>query len=334
MRRRTTLKWVSGMTGIGIFGTSTGSADEMWPREENQSQRWFSHPELMDELDSIQQRARASVELEEVGRSLEDRELKVATVGNGNTDVFIATEQHGAEPHGTNAMVEELKNLSVSGKEYAKKVRDELTIHILPQVNPDGAMRDQRGNAEGVDLNRQHDYPPGATDNPSPEAQAMIDYVTDLDPLWVADLHIQGGAFPGEKDNPGHYYTSSTFWPINPNADTDAVELSRQLNVAMWDRVDGYANAQLSRFPGGTGENIGRNAYGIRGYGTVLIEMSATHEHPALSGQMINQCQKQVEVMLEETANGAVFDRDSGRADDIPDRPARTGWKYAWENPE
>ncbi|UHQ98658.1 peptidase M14 (plasmid) [Natrinema zhouii] len=287
----------------------------------------------MDQLDNIQQRARANVTLEEIGESIEGRELVVTTVGSGDTDIFIVTEQHGGEPHGTNAMVEELQHLATSGKEYAEKVRNELTVHILPQANPDGAMRNQRGNAEGIDMNRQHHYPVGATNNPSPEAQAMIDYVTDLNPLWVTDIHCQGGAFSGEKDNPGHYYTSSIYWPTNPEADPEAVELSRQLNVAMWDQVDGYANAQLSRYPGGTGAEIARNAYGIRGYGSVLMEMTATHEHPALSGQMINQCRKQIEVMLEDTVDDVLFDRDPDRADNIPDRPARTAWKFAWDQP-
>ncbi|MFC4437573.1 MULTISPECIES: M14 family zinc carboxypeptidase [Natrialbaceae] len=333
MHRRDTLKLVGGIGGASLVGSGLVSAERTWAREE--TRRWFTHGELLNELDRIERNATGSVELEQIGESLEGRELVVAKVGSGETDVFITTEQHGDEPTGTNAMLKELQHLSRSGSDYATTVREELTVHVLPMHNPDGGMRNQRENADGVDPNRQHHYEPGSTDNPSPETQAMIDYVTELDPLWVADLHTQGGPYYGDGDNPGDNYTSSNFWPINENADPDAVALSRRLNVAMWDEVEGFANRQLSVYPGGTGGNIARNAYGIRGYGSVLNEMTGQipDKGERMEGQMIRQCRKENRVILLETANGTVFDRDPGRTDEIPDRPGwNEGGEWPWEN--
>lgn len=316
MNRRTILKTVGGIAGAGTFGPSIVSAAEPWPREE--TQLWYTHTELLTELDHLNRHA--TVDLEPIGESIEGRELVVATVGNGDTDVFIVTEQHGSEPHPTNAMLEELRHLSTAGG-YASKVREELTVHLLPMLNPDGAMRNQRENVDGYDPNRHHDYEPGSDDNPSPEAQAMIDYVTDIEPLWVADLHIQGGPWPNEKDNPGDYITSSNFWSSNPNVEPAVVDRAKRLNVAMWDRVEEFANAKLSVFPGGTGANIARNAYGLRGYSTVLNELGASHAYEGLNGQFIRQCRKENQVLLEETADGTAFDRDPDRVEEIPVRP-------------
>lgn len=330
MNRRTTLKTVAGIAGAGLFGPGIVHASEPWAREE--TQLWYTHQELLEELEQLEQRS-STLSLERIGESLEGRELVAATVGDGDEDVFIVTEQHGNEPHPTNAIMDELRHLSKAGG-YAARVRETLTVHVVPMLNPDGAMRNQRTNADGVDLNRQHDYAPGADANPSPEAQAMIDYVTDIDPLWVADLHIQGGPWPDEKDNPGDYITMSNFWSSNPNVEPAVVDRGKRLNVAMWDGIEGFANAQLSVYPGGTGANIARNAYGLRGYATVLSEMGASHPYEGMNGQLVRQCRKANQVMLEETADGTVFDRDPDRVEEIPERP---DWdemgEWPWENP-
>ncbi|MFU8870030.1 M14 family zinc carboxypeptidase, partial [Natronococcus sp.] len=187
MNRRTTLKTVGSIVGTGVLAPGIVSADETWAREE--TKRFFTHQEVQEFLEDVGRRARTRYELEEIGESLEGRALSVARVGEGDTDVFFTAEQHGNEPTGTNAILAELRELATSGTPFARQVREALTVHILPMHNPDGAMRNQRTNADGVDPNRQHDYEVGSSDNPSPETQAMIDYVVPLEPLRVADLH-------------------------------------------------------------------------------------------------------------------------------------------------
>jgi hypothetical protein len=328
MKRRTTLQTIGGIVGTGVLAPGLVSADETWAREE--TKRFLTHQEVQDFLEDIDRRARTRYELEEIGESLEGRVLTVARVGEGDTDVFFTAEQHGDEPTGTNAILAELRELATSGTPFARQVREALTVHILPMHNPDGAMRNQRTNADGVDPNRQHHYEVGAGDNPSPETQAMIDYVVPLEPLWVADLHTQSGMYHDENENPGDMYHSSNFWPIAPEADPEAVELSQQLNVSMWDHAEGKANAQLSRYPGGEGTNIARNAYGVRGFGSILNEMTGQtwDRGERMEGQMVRIMRNENRGILQDTADGTLSDRDPDRVGEIPDRGARGDWPW------
>ena len=320
MRRRSALKLLGSAAGAGMFA-ATVSADDSLPREE--TKRFYTHQEVQDFLDDLDRRARRPFELEEIGESLEGRELTVARVGSGDTDVFFTAEQHGDEPTGTNAILAELRELATSGSPFARTVTEELTVHVLPMHNPDGAMRNQRTNAGGTDPNRQHDYEVGSSDNPSPETQAMIDYVVPLEPLWVADLHTQSGMYHDENENPGDMYHSSNFWPIADEADPEAIELSQRLNVSMWDQAEGKANAQLSVYPGGTGTNIARNAYGARGFGSILNEMTGQtgDRGERMEGQMVRIMRNENRAILEETADGTLLERDPDRVEEIPDRP-------------
>jgi hypothetical protein len=323
MNRRDTLKLVGGIAGAGAFVPSLASA-QTYPRE---GSRFYTHEEVMDRLAQLEQTSQGAVSLTEIGESIEGRELVVATVGEGETDVFFTTEQHGDEPTGTLTIFQVLRDLTAGG-ENVGQILDELTIHALPMHNPDGAMRNQRENVDDVDPNRQHHYEPGSTDNPSPETQAMIDYVTDLDPEWVADLHTQTGDY---VDDDGESIRASNYWPIAPEADEDAVELSKRMNWAIYDEVDdeyGYAN--ISQYPGGTGTNIARNAYGVRGYGSILMEMTGQVDDRGqrMEGMMVRHMRSEVEVLLEETADGSLYDRDPENAEAIPERGPQSPWPW------
>jgi hypothetical protein len=61
--------------------------------------------------------------------------------------------------------------------------------------------------------------------------------------------------------------------PLNENAPPEAIELSRQLCVYMMDHMAQYGYATVTRYPSCTYAGIARNAYGIAGAGSVLVEM-------------------------------------------------------------
>jgi hypothetical protein len=369
MKRRTTLKTIGGIAGAVALGPSVVSADEPWPREE--SGVFLTHQQVQDELDSIQRRSRVEFELEDIGESLEGRELTVARVGEGDTDVFITTEQHGDEPTGTLATLRDLEEFAVTNSPYARTVRENLTVHALLMHNPDGAMRNQRENARPeeytwedpyfgeqtgpADPNRQHyfefteeelqeldgddfDADVGIPDeNPSPETQAMLEYVLDLDPLWVADLHTQSGMYHSDKENPGHLDHSSNAWPFNTNIDEEDRDIAKKMNVAMYDRGSDVANANVTLYDiGGTTCNIARNAHGAYGFGSILNEMTGQvgDRGERREGQMVRINREENRAILEETADGSLFDREPDDADEIPDRGDWAEWPWEREEPE
>ncbi|MWG34395.1 M14 family zinc carboxypeptidase [Halomarina oriensis] len=80
------------------------------------------------------------VSLRRIGRSAGLRDpLWEVTVGEGETNVHLITQIHGDEPAGTDAIVKLLQQIVAEPDRYEDVLRN-LTITVVPRVNPDGAM--------------------------------------------------------------------------------------------------------------------------------------------------------------------------------------------------
>lgn len=116
--------------------------------------------------------------LEEVGRSVEGREIFGAVLGAAGEDgpILVLGGVHGDEPSSVEAVVGLVGRLA-AGLASAPLV-------IVPALNPDGLARGSKNNARDVDLNRnfaarnwraEHapGYFPGAAPASEPETQAL-----------------------------------------------------------------------------------------------------------------------------------------------------------------
>lgn len=83
-----------------------------------------------------------------IGRSVQGRALEAATLGSGPWRVYWIGGIHGDEPEGGR----ELDTLLEILAEPAVAAR--YTVRVLRDANPDGTLSGTRGNAAGVDLNR------------------------------------------------------------------------------------------------------------------------------------------------------------------------------------
>ncbi len=271
--------------------------------------------------------ARASdgrVRLGEIGRSNEGRPLRLASVGRGPTRLLYVTQQHGDEPLGTPAAIQALWVLGVPQSAWHRWLLSRLTIDIVVQANPDGAVRDQRYNHDpsatgdysepgvGYDINRFHN--PFVADNPVPESRAMLGFWRSTRPSIVVDYHMQGRYLQPD----GRETTASMLWPTTPLASPSAVTRGRQLAVRNYQAMTYLAGANVTRYPGGEYEGIARNAYGVLGSASLLVELSNLP-----SSQVPAQIRTAFVSMIA-TAQGAA-DRtlwriDPARADTIPAR--------------
>jgi protein MpaA len=83
-----------------------------------------------------------------LGRSVDGRAISAVEVGDPTgTTVLVVGCIHGNEPAGI-AVAKRLERLSPGG----------VDLWIVPVLNPDGLADDTRGNAHGVDLNRNFPY--------------------------------------------------------------------------------------------------------------------------------------------------------------------------------
>lgn len=307
-------------------------------------ERLNDYPQMVKRLKNIEKTSKGLVELEVVGDSNEGRNVYLAKIGNpDNTPVMIITQQHGNEAFTTEAGIQLIKFLG-TGNNKAMKILNQLYVLIIPRVNPDGAEMFWRYNVdpaapardtdngfytsymEGWDINRYHwldwtesdlyNYIPATyPQNPVPEAVAVIETFLNYQPIWIADFHHQGTYVTDENEN----VTSSVLWPTNPLAPPDAVDLSKQLCVTIYDHMQHFGFATITFYPGGTYKGICRNAYGVAGAGSILVELKGGIGQKQ-GGMIVKHAYEQMWSILQATADGSLYTVDPTRSDEIPPR--------------
>jgi len=121
-----------------------------------------------------------------------------------------------------------------------------------------------------------------ALGNPVPEAKNIRWLNDQFHPVVALDMHHQG-----TRVHDGKMVTASTLWPTASGTatrllavDPDAVnrfnrgvDMAKRVVVIIAQTLARYPYADLSRYPGGTEPGISRNAYGLLGSGSVLLEL-------------------------------------------------------------
>ena len=87
----------------------------------------------------------------EIGRSIEDRPIYVFEVGDGDIDILFVGGLHTGLEKNTYDLA---KNVLEYYNDNLNLVPENISLHIIPVVNPDGLANDTHNNANGVDLNR------------------------------------------------------------------------------------------------------------------------------------------------------------------------------------
>jgi hypothetical protein len=124
--------------------------------------------------------------VEEVGRSTQGRELRTITFGNGPVTVLLWSQMHGDEPTATMALADIFAWMAAPGTDPLRdRLARELTIVMLPMLNPDGAQRYQRQNVGGIDINRD------ARNLSTPEGRTLKAVRDRLQPQFGFNLHDQ-----------------------------------------------------------------------------------------------------------------------------------------------
>jgi len=293
-------------------------------RQQVQLQRLHNYEEMVDTLRQISQSTQGRVALEVVGRSNEGRDLYLARVGTGATKVLYITQQHGNEPLGTEAALQLLQRAGKGGAGWDAILR-EITLLVVPKVNPDGAERFQRENHDpdcagafctpgvGFDVNRWHDPAVAPENNPVPEAAAVQRVFARYQPAFVVDYHHQGSYVSDDGD----LITASIFWPNAAGVPASALTLSRQVCVVIWDTMSHYGFAEISQYPGTLPRGIARNAYGLRGAGSVLVEFRGDIGQKS-AGMLVRTAYTIMGAVAESVAEGTVYLQDPARASLIP----------------
>lgn len=183
----------------------------------------------------------------EIGESVQGRPLQAYRLGEGERHIVIEAGIHGGYEWITIVLAEKLLD---HFREHEDALPPTVSLHILPNMNPDGVQRVTDGepldevdmterntnrgrfNANNVDLNRNfaHTWEPtawwwdikvdaGSEPFSEPETRALRDYVEGLTPApeVVISLHSAAEAvFPGGRE--GYRETSAYYSEIYAEA--------------------------------------------------------------------------------------------------------------------
>jgi predicted deacylase len=152
-----------------------------------------------------------------IGFSVEGRPIEVTRFGQGPTVRLIVAGIHGGSEANTTSLARELaEHLAL----HPEGLPANVTLYILPLLNPDGAARaagpDGRTNAHGVDLNRN--WPA----------------------LWMP-----------QWDRSGCWDLAPTTGGDGPASEPETMSLIQFVSAAKIDALISYHSAALGIFPGG-----------------------------------------------------------------------------------
>lgn len=118
------------------------------------------------------------------GKSVQNREIPLYKIGEGETKILIWAQMHGNETTGTKAVLDLMKYL-----DHTQKYSPKVTIYIIPILNPDGAFWFTRVNYNKIDLNRD------AYLATQPESQFLREVIYNINPDFCFNLHDQRTIF-------------------------------------------------------------------------------------------------------------------------------------------
>jgi len=130
------------------------------------------------------------------GESAEGRPIRHLTFGDGPTTVLLWSQMHGNESTASMALADIIRFFDESPEHpVARRIAEGSIVHLVPMLNPDGAERFQRRNAQGIDVNRD------ARTLQTPEGRLLKAVRDRVEPDFGFNLHDQNaGVRVGRSD--------------------------------------------------------------------------------------------------------------------------------------
>jgi hypothetical protein len=180
---------------------------------------------------------------EVLGASVEGRPVHHVWFGRGPMRVLLWSQMHGDEPTATVALFDVLHYVERRRHEpHVRRLLDALTIHIIPMLNPDGAARFQRRNAQGLDINRD------ALRLQTPEGRLLKALRDRLKPAMGFNLHNQNWRTSvGTPPRPAALSLLAVAFD-EARTDSDGRRLARKLCAVIRNAVEPLAPGMIGRY--------------------------------------------------------------------------------------
>tara|TARA_B100000768_G_scaffold181624_1_gene205448 strand:+ start:11137 stop:12255 length:1119 start_codon:yes stop_codon:yes gene_type:complete len=198
----------------------------------------------------------------ELGKSIENRSVYYFKLGSGKKKILIWSQMHGNESTSTRALFDALSYFL----KIDKKTLSELSLCIIPILNPDGASTYKRENANNIDLNRD------AFSLTQIESIILKDLYDKINPDFCFNLHDQRtiySVFDTKK--------SSILSFLSPSADIDKSEtdsrlISMKIISSVANRLSELIPGHFSRYNDDFNENCVGDTFQSLKTPTILFE--------------------------------------------------------------
>ncbi len=152
---------------------------------------WFAFfaPYDMDRHRRFVEQAAAypAVTARTLGKSVDGRDIACVSLGDGPRQLWLLGRQHSGETMGSWWMEGAFARLTDPADPVAARLLKAARVHLVPTVNVDGAARGNlRGNAAGLDLNRQWH---GPDPEKAPEVAAVLAAMDETGVDLCLDIH-------------------------------------------------------------------------------------------------------------------------------------------------
>jgi len=170
-----------------------------------------------------------------VGTSVKGRKFYAYHFGTGSRKIIYFGSMHGSESNTKSLLYAWISELEF----HSSKIPNDITVIVIPTINPDGVAKHTRFNANGVDLNRNFDtvnwqeetffaygsYPHGGGSEPfsEPESKAIANYVTKYRPYLTLSYHSAASVVIANENSLsfpfGKLYSKDSGYKYVPPAD-------------------------------------------------------------------------------------------------------------------
>lgn len=249
---------------------------------------------------------------EVIGRSVEGRALHHVWFGRGATHVLLWSQMHGDEPTATAALFDLFEYVRRHQQDASvRRMLEALTVHVVPMLNPDGAERYQRRNAQEIDINRD------AIRLQTPEGRALKALRDRVKPLLGFNLHNENWRTSvSTPPKPASISLLAVAHDVEKTDDANRV-LAKQTIAVIRDAIEPMIPGQIGKYDDAFevrafGDNLAK-----WGTGVVLIESGAA------AGAEPDKLLVRVNFVAIVTALDAIASRrvkgaDPGRYDSLP----------------
>lgn len=200
-----------------------------------------------------------------LGQSVLGKPIYGTQLGGGSKRVLMWSQMHGNESTTTKGLFDFMAWLH-SGSKLSRQVWDHFSFTIIPMLNPDGADRYTRFNANEVDLNRD------AIDQSQPESIVLRELYESFHPDFCFNLHDQRTIY-----NVSGSRTPATLSFLAPAMDSErSVPANRltamQLIAQTTERLQEILPGGVARYDDTFNPNCVGDQFQTRGTPTILFE--------------------------------------------------------------